>query len=87
MLTVLNGGGASACTITSLEKFTLYDFFLIPFFKNIEGRPSNSKLAATLDECKLDIEKENGVQRLIEMEGWKHLILAFIKSCQNPKKP
>lgn len=52
MLTVLHGGGASACTITSLDKFTMYNFFLIPFYKNIEGRPSNSKQTTTLEDGK-----------------------------------
>lgn len=50
MLTVLHGGGASACTIAGLEKFTYYDFFLVPFYKSIEGRPSNSKTARTLED-------------------------------------
>jgi len=49
MLTALHGGGASACTITQLEKNTLYDFFLIPFYKSIEGKPSNLKQATTLN--------------------------------------
>jgi roundabout, axon guidance receptor 2 len=50
MLTALHGGGASACTITQLEKNTLYDFFLIPFYKSIEGKPSNLKQATTLED-------------------------------------
>jgi hypothetical protein len=50
MLTALHGGGASACTITQLEKNTLYDFFLIPFYKTIEGKPSNLKQAVTLED-------------------------------------
>lgn len=53
MLTALHGGGASACTITQLEKNTFYDFFLIPFYKSIEGKPSNLKQATTLEDGKL----------------------------------
>ncbi|XP_058056254.1 protein sax-3 [Anopheles bellator] len=49
-LTVLHGGGASACTINGLEKYTEYEFFLIPFFKTIQGRPSNSRIASTLED-------------------------------------
>lgn len=52
MLTALHGGGASACTITQLEKNTLYDFFLIPFYKSIEGKPSNLKQTTTLEDGK-----------------------------------
>ncbi|XP_058815067.1 protein sax-3-like [Topomyia yanbarensis] len=49
-LTVLHGGGASACTINGLEKYTEYEFFLVPFYKTIEGRPSNSRTARTLED-------------------------------------
>lgn len=50
MLTVLHGGGASSCTISQLERNTLYNFFLIPFYKNIEGKPSNLIQSATLED-------------------------------------
>ncbi|XP_055917180.1 roundabout homolog 2 [Eupeodes corollae] len=50
MLTVLNGGGASACTISGLQKATRYEFFIVPFYKSIEGRPSNAKYATTLED-------------------------------------
>lgn len=52
MLTVVHGGVASACTITQLDRNTLYDFFLIPFYKSIEGKPSNLKQATTLEDGK-----------------------------------
>lgn len=52
MLTALHGGGASTCTIDKLEKNTLYDFFLIPFYKSIEGKPSNLKQTSTLEDGK-----------------------------------
>lgn len=53
MLTVLNGGGASACTIGGLTKFSEYEFFLVPFYKTVEGRPSNSKRAKTMEDGKI----------------------------------
>lgn len=52
-LTVLHGGGASACTITGLEKHREYEFFLVPFYKKIDGRPSNSRRCRTLEDGKL----------------------------------
>lgn len=52
MQTVLHGGGASACTIEGLEEFTEYEFFLVPFYKTVKGRPSNSKRATTLEDSK-----------------------------------
>lgn len=52
MLTVLHGGGASACTIQQLEKNAQYAFFLIPFYKSIEGKPSNLKQTSTLEDGK-----------------------------------
>lgn len=50
MLTVLNGGGASTCTITGLMIYTRYEFFIVPFYKTVEGKPSNSRIARTLED-------------------------------------
>lgn len=50
MLTILNGGGASSCTLTGLLQYTLYEFFIVPFYKSVEGKPSNSRLARTLED-------------------------------------
>lgn len=52
MLTVLHGGGASACTISALDKFAEYEFFLVPFYKTVEGRPSNSRRSRTFEDGK-----------------------------------
>jgi len=49
MLTVLNTG-APTFQIVGLEKFTTYQIFLLPFFKNVEGRPSNYVNVATLQD-------------------------------------
>jgi roundabout, axon guidance receptor 2 len=51
MLTVLNAGnGASSCKIGGLKKFTTYEFFIVPFYKTVEGKPSNSRTAKTLED-------------------------------------
>lgn len=49
MVTVLNAG-ATSYTVTNLRKFTKYEFFLVPFFKSVEGQPSNSKVIQTLED-------------------------------------
>lgn len=55
MLTVLNAGsGASACKINGLQKFTMYEFFIVPFYKAVEGKPSNSRVERTLEDGKLN---------------------------------
>lgn len=54
MLTVLNGGGASTCTVTGLMKYQLYEFFIVPFYKTVEGKPSNSRMARTLEDGKFN---------------------------------
>jgi roundabout axon guidance receptor 2 len=51
MLTVLNSGAATF-QIVGLEKFTTYQVFLLPFFKNVEGRPSNYVNVTTLQDGK-----------------------------------
>lgn len=55
MLTVLNGGGASTCTVTGLIKYQSYEFFIVPFYKTVEGKPSNSRVARTLEDGKFII--------------------------------
>lgn len=50
MLTVLNGGGASTCTVNGLMKYQSYEFFIVPFYKTVEGKPSNSRVARTLED-------------------------------------
>ncbi|XP_014248360.1 roundabout homolog 2-like isoform X2 [Cimex lectularius] len=49
MLTVMNAG-ATQYTVSNLRKFTKYEFFLVPFFKSVEGQPSNSKTVQTLED-------------------------------------
>uniref|UniRef100_A0A182JEU5 Uncharacterized protein n=1 Tax=Anopheles atroparvus TaxID=41427 RepID=A0A182JEU5_ANOAO len=49
MLTVLNAG-ASSCSVTGLEKYAEHEFFIVPFYKSVEGKPSNSRVARTLED-------------------------------------
>lgn len=43
------------CYVTNLRKFTKYDFFLVPFYKSVDGQPSNSMAVQTLhDGNKMD---------------------------------
>uniref|UniRef100_A0A182K663 Roundabout n=1 Tax=Anopheles christyi TaxID=43041 RepID=A0A182K663_9DIPT len=48
-MTVLNAG-ASTCSVTGLEKYAEYEFFIVPFYKSIEGKPSNYRIAKTLED-------------------------------------
>lgn len=54
--TVLNAG-ATSYTVINLRKFTKYHFFLVPFFKTVEGQPSNSKVVQTLEDGKYVLYK------------------------------
>lgn len=49
MVTVLNAG-ANNYVINNLKKFTKYEFFLVPFYKTVEGQPSNSQTIQTLED-------------------------------------
>ncbi|PSN32273.1 hypothetical protein C0J52_24864 [Blattella germanica] len=42
--------GSTSYTVVNLRKFTKYEFFLVPFFKTIEGQPSNSKNVQTAED-------------------------------------
>lgn len=52
MLTVLHTGGSSGFTVNNLERYSRYEFFLVPFFKSVEGRPSNSRQIRTAEDGK-----------------------------------
>ncbi|XP_045463107.1 roundabout homolog 2 isoform X2 [Harmonia axyridis] len=49
VLTVLDAVSKSY-TVTNLKKFTKYEFFISPFYKSVEGQPSNSRIAQTLED-------------------------------------
>ncbi|XP_052564036.1 protein sax-3-like isoform X2 [Culex pipiens pallens] len=50
MLTIPNNA-AETHDITNLAKYTRYEFFLTPYFKNVEGQPSNAKIVQTLEDA------------------------------------
>ncbi|XP_050537160.1 roundabout homolog 2 isoform X2 [Daktulosphaira vitifoliae] len=51
MITVMmNNGEPKSYTLANLRKFTKYDFFLVPFFKTVEGQPSNSMVVQTHED-------------------------------------
>ncbi|XP_041449806.1 roundabout homolog 2 isoform X1 [Drosophila obscura] len=51
MITLLNKGqGLSSCTVPGLAKASTYEFFLVPFYKSIVGKPSNSRHVRTLED-------------------------------------
>lgn len=49
MVTVF-GGVTTSHILSDLKKFTQYQFFVIPFYKNIEGKPSNILSAKTYED-------------------------------------
>ncbi|XP_054257308.1 roundabout homolog 2-like [Macrosteles quadrilineatus] len=50
MLTVLHTGDTSGFLVTGLRPYSRYQFFLVPFYKLVDGRPSNSKTVRTLED-------------------------------------
>lgn len=49
MATVLNTD-VNSYTLANLRKYTKYQVFLVPFFKTIDGQPSNSMEVQTLED-------------------------------------
>ncbi|XP_065216561.1 roundabout homolog 2 isoform X2 [Planococcus citri] len=49
LATVMNADTTSYI-VTNLRKYTKYDFFIVPFYKSVEGQPSNSMIAQTLED-------------------------------------
>jgi len=52
MTVMMNNGEPKSYTLANLRKFTKYDFFLVPFFKTVEGQPSNSMVVQTHEDGK-----------------------------------
>nr|CAD7201378.1 unnamed protein product [Timema douglasi] len=50
MVTVLHAG-ATSYVVTNLRKYTKYEFFLVPFYKSVEGQPSNSQNVQTAEDA------------------------------------
>lgn len=63
--------------VGSLSKFTKYEFFISPFYRSVEGMPSNSKIVQTLEDGKhieddfypSPIHASLGLSRLVEHEN------------------
>lgn len=49
ILTVLDIHSKSYA-VNNLKKYTKYEFFISPFFKTVEGQPSNSRVTQTLED-------------------------------------
>lgn len=70
MVTVLNGGALSY-VLNDLKKFTKYEFFLVPFYRSVEGPPSNSRSVQTLEDVptappdSLEVQVINGTTAAI----------------------
>lgn len=50
MTVMMNNGEPKSYTLANLRKYTKYDFFLVPFFKMVEGQPSNSMIVQTHED-------------------------------------
>ncbi|XP_029661480.1 protein sax-3-like [Formica exsecta] len=77
MVTVLNAG-ATSYVLTNLKKYTRYEFFLVPFYKIIEGRPSNVKLVTTLEDI------PSGAPENVHV-GMINMTSAFVRWSPPPK--
>ena len=49
MVTVYNGG-ASTFVLSNLPKYSIFEFFLVPFYKSVDGKPSNTRIVRTLED-------------------------------------
>lgn len=65
IITVMNPA-AQSHIVANLKKFTKYEFFIAPFYKTVEGQPSNSKVAQTFEDGK---------------EAFSKLFLFFFRVC------
>ena len=47
---------SSSYTVANLSKNTRYELFLVPYYKCLEGSPSNTVIVRTLDDGKLKLK-------------------------------
>ena len=52
ILIISNAGETTGYVVSGLLPFTLYSFFLVPFYKRLDGRPSNMKIVQTDEDGK-----------------------------------
>lgn len=45
--------------VGNLRKFTKYEFFVAPFYRSVEGQPSNSKIVQTFEDGKWKCDEKN----------------------------
>lgn len=50
-MTVMNPSTESHI-VSNLKKYTKYEFFIAPFYRTVEGQPSNSKIVQTMEDGK-----------------------------------
>jgi len=50
IITILKDSVTNNYVVANLREFTKYEFFLMPFYKSIEGQPSNSRQIQTLED-------------------------------------
>ncbi|XP_071549692.1 roundabout homolog 2-like [Panulirus ornatus] len=55
--------GPDAYTLTGLDKYTEYEFFVVPYHKDIHGHPSNSRIARTKED--VPSAPPSGVESLV----------------------
>lgn len=70
--TILNTGNAKTCTLNELKKFRNYEFFVIPFYKSVHGKPSNSRTLQTMEDGELTISLDR-----CECVFWRKIYIAI----------
>ena len=65
IITILKEVVTNNYVVTNLRKFTKYEFFLMPFYRSIEGQPSNSRQVVCTRAAELKVYRMFllGVQR------------------------
>lgn len=56
--------------VSNLKKYTKYDFFLVPFYKSVEGQPSNSMIVQTAEDGKNVLVLKIKTQAFIKNEEY-----------------
>lgn len=52
-------GGSTSFLLQNLRPNTKYDIFLVPYYKMLQGKPSNAKVGKTIEDGRCHLNKNN----------------------------
>lgn len=75
--------GAEAHIVSNLKKYTKYEFFIAPYYRSVEGQPSNSKIIQTFEDGKKHFQKPTTTTYTPNVNIIKRKLISIFKCNQH----